>query len=782
MAVTRRDVLEAGMTGMLAAAIVPTLAHAQDIQAPNPAPASLLWYDKPATQWVEANPVGNGRLGAMVFGGIKRERLQLNEDTLWSGGPYTNVNPQARDALPIVRQMIFDGRYAEAEAYAEAHIQSVPMREMAYQSVGDLWLDLHDVDETSATDYRRELDIGNAISRVSFMAGDIRYTREILASCPDDVLAISISAEGGPLALDIAFASGQRVDITPDGGSALVMTGVNNADRGIPGRLRFQARAQIQAAGGTVTGNGRQIEVRDALSVLILVAMATSYRSPVDVSGDPQALTKSQVAKAAGKSFAALKATHIADHKALFDRVSLTLPAGKRTAQVTNNRIEHAADSDDPSLAALYFQFGRYLMIASSRRTQPANLQGLWNDSNTPPWGSKFTININTEMNYWPVDVTGLGECFEPLVRMIEELAQTGARTARDMYGARGWVAHHNTDLWRASGPVDHMQTGLWPTGAAWLCTHLWDHYDYTRDRPYLARVYPLMRDASLFFLDTLVKDPATGHMVTNPSLSPENNHGRGSTLCAGPTLDNQILRDLFAQTIYASEILKRDAVLRGQIRAMRQRLAPDKIGARGQLQEWLQDWDAGAQDIHHRHVSHLYGVFPSQQINMDDTPELARAARVSLETRGDEATGWGIGWRLNLWAHLREGDHAGRILSSLLGAQRTYPNMFDAHPPFQIDGNFGGVRGIAEMLVQSRGDTIRLLPALPSAWPDGEVRGLRLRGDASIDIQWSAGRLKQVRVSSPLGGDRVLLLGERRLAAKLKPGQAFAIIESDFA
>jgi alpha-L-fucosidase 2 len=602
----------------------------------------------------------------------------------------------------------------------------------------------------------------------------------VIASHPDNLLIISIRAEGGPLALDLAFSSGLRTQITA-GGDSLVMAGVNNADRGIPGALHFQARAQVVADGGTIRPNGPQLEVCGAKAVIIKVAMATSYRGPADVSGDPEALTRKHLVAAQGKDFAALMAAHTADYTPLFSRVSLDLPAGKRAAQVTSNRIEHAADSDDPSLAALYFQFGRYLLISSSRGSQPANLQGIWNDSNTPPWGSKYTININTEMNYWPVDAANMSECIEPLVNMIEELAQSGARTAKEMYGARGWVAHHNTDLWRASGPVDHMQTGLWPTGGAWLCTHLWDHYDYTGDAAYLARVYPLMQGASLFFLDTLVKDPNTGFIVTNPSLSPENNHGRGSTLCAGPTLDNQLMRDLFGQTVRAAEILRRDKPLRAEITAMRDRLPPNKIGAQGQLQEWQQDWDAGAQDIHHRHVSHLYGLFPSQQINMDETPELAQAARISLETRGDEATGWGLGWRLNLWAHLRDGDHAHKILTMLLSSERTYPNMFDAHPPFQIDGNFGGVRGIVEMLVQSRGDTIHLLPALPSAWPEGEVRGLRLRGGAEIDIAWTGGKLKEARIRSAIIGTRTVSAGKARARISLKANGAQVLMPSDF-
>ncbi|MFT4076981.1 MAG: glycoside hydrolase family 95 protein [Asticcacaulis sp.] len=777
MTLTRRALMEAGLAGMLLAAAGRSVAQTLDTQD---AVGPLLWYDKPAGEWVEANPVGNGRLGAMVFGGIKRERLQLNEDTLWSGGPYNNVNPAAREALPVIRQMIFDGRYAEAEAYAEAHVQSIPMREMAYQCAGDLWLDLCDVDETSAVDYRRELDIGTAISRVSFSAGGVGYVREVIASHPDNLLIISVRAEGGPLALNLSLASGLRADIMAKGDS-LVLSGVSNADRGVPGALRFEARVQVSVQGGAIAANGPQLEVRGASAVVIRVAMATSYRGPDDIGGDPNALTRSHLAATQDKDYPALLAAHRADHTALFNRVTLDLPAGRRDAQVTSNRIEHGGEGDDPSLAALYFQFGRYLLIASSRSSQPANLQGLWNVSNTPPWGSKYTLNINTEMNYWPADVANLGECLAPLVGMVEELAQSGARTARDMYGARGWVAHHNTDLWRASGPVDHMQTGLWPTGGAWLCTHLWDHYDYSRDEAFLARAYPLMRGASLFFLDTLVKDPATGFMVTNPSLSPENQHGHGSTLCAGPALDSQLLRDLFGQTIQAAEILKLDKRLRAEITAMRGRLAPDRIGAQGQLQEWQADWDAGAPDIHHRHVSHLYGLFPSQQINLEDTPALARAAQVSLETRGDEATGWGLGWRLNLWAHLGNGAHAHKILTGLLSAERTYPNLFDAHPPFQIDGNFGGVRGIAEMLVQSRGDRIHLLPALPPAWTEGAVKGLRLRGGAEVDITWADGKLKDASIRSQFAGARTVHYDGRQRAVSLKAGDTLKLSAVEF-
>jgi alpha-L-fucosidase 2 len=412
------------------------------------------------------------------------------------------------------------------------------------------------------------------------------------------------------------------------------------------------------------------------------------------------------------------------------------------------------------------------LICASRPKSQPANLQGIWNDSLNPPWGSKYTININTEMNYWPAEVTGLAECTAPLIDMIRDLAETGAKTAREMYGARGWVAHHNTDLWRATAPIDGAQWGLWPTGGAWLCTHLWARYDYGRDAKWLATVYPLMRGAAEFFVDVLQRDPSTGFLITNPSLSPENRHPHGASLCAGPAMDMQILRDLFEQTAAAADVLGVDAPFAAQLRTLRGQLAPDKVGALGQLQEWQDDWDAAAPERDHRHVSHLYGLYPSHQINLQDTPALAAAARRSLEIRGDESTGWATAWRANLWARLGDGEHAHRILRFLLGPGRTYPNMFDAHPPFQIDGNFGGAAAIAEMLLQSRNDEIILLPALPQAWPNGSVRGLRARGACTVDLEWRGHQLTRATLVSATGGDYRVHLGTRSITVKLKPGR----------
>ncbi len=777
MRLSRRGILKAS----LAAPVASGALTGPPATAAEPVHRSLLWYTSPANVWTEALPIGNGRLGAMVFGRIKRERLQLNEDTLWSGGPYSNVNPKARAALPRVRELIFAGRYAEAEALADAEVQAVPMREMAYQALGDLHIDLTQVNETSVEDYARELDLDTAIARTRFTSGGVAYTREVFASPVDQVIVVSIRAEGGPIAADIALSSGQRAEIDTDAHD-VVMRGRNNEDRGIAGRLTFEARARLTAEGGTIEADGPNLRVTGARSLVLLFAAATSFRSPTGVSGDPAQKVRATLDTAAAIPLDTLRIRHVAEHQRLFRRLSLDLPRGKRADQPTNQRLEHAADADDPSLAALYFQFARYLMLSSSRPgCQPANLQGIWNDSNQPPWGSKYTININTEMNYWPVDTANLPECIEPLLRMVEELAVSGAHTAKEMYGARGWVAHHNTDLWRASGPIDHARTGLWPTGGAWLACQLWDHWDFHRDAAYLARIYPLMAGAARFFLDTLVRDPHTGFMVTNPSLSPENEHGHGSTLCAGPTMDMAILRDLFDRTGRAADMLGCDAGLRKDMAAMRARLAPFRIGKAGQLQEWQADWDTDAPDIHHRHVSHLYALYPSFQINPAATPDLAKAARVSLETRGDDATGWGLGWRLNLWARLRDGAHAHRILIDLLSPGRTYPDMLDAHPPFQIDGNFGGAAGILEMLVQSDGTRIDLLPALPPGWRDGMMNGVRVRGGCVVDLAWRGGAVETATLHPEQATEFDVTSPAGRTHVRCVRGQAVTLGPRDF-